>query len=99
MGAVLTEGSEELFRQVQRHSVAVHLLRRGADIRHIQAFLGHANLNTTKIYLRLVPGYLAEDYEKAMPEIETGLGVVPGNRENTAEADRSTPLNPDDGVP
>ena len=58
-----------------RHSIAVHLLRRGADIRHIQAFLGHANLDTTKIYLRLVPGHLKEDYEKAMPEIETGLGV------------------------
>ncbi len=57
-----------------RHSIAVHLLRGGADIRYIQAFLGHANLNTTKIYLRLVPGHLAEDYEKAMPEIETGLG-------------------------
>lgn len=57
-----------------RHSIAVHLLRGGADIRHIQAFLGHANLNTTKIYLRLVPGHLAEDYEKAMPEIETGMG-------------------------
>ncbi len=61
-----------------RHSVAVHLLRGGADIRHIQAFLGHANLNTTKIYLRLVPLHLAEDYEKAMPEIETGMPQAGG---------------------
>ena len=50
-----------------RHSIAVHLLRRGADIRHIQQFLGHADLETTKIYLRLVPGHLREDYDKAMP--------------------------------
>ena len=49
------------------HSIAVHLLRRGADIRHIQQFLGHADLETTKIYLRLVPGHLREDYDRAMP--------------------------------
>jgi site-specific recombinase XerD len=50
-----------------RHSIAVHLLRRGADIRHIQQFLGHADLETTKVYLRLVPGHLREDYDRAMP--------------------------------
>ncbi len=53
-----------------RHSIAVHLLRRGADIRHIQEFLGHARLDTTKVYLRLVPGHLKEDYDEAMPEID-----------------------------
>jgi len=59
-----------------RHSIAVHRLRGGADIRYIQAFLGHASLDTTKIYLRLVPGRLKEDYDRAMPEINVGqLGV------------------------
>ena len=52
-----------------RHSIAVHLLRGGADIRHVQEFLGHADLDTTKIYLRLVPGDLREDYDEAMPEL------------------------------
>lgn len=56
-----------------RHSIAVHLVRRGADIHHVQAFLGHGNLNTTKIYLRMVPGQLAESYEKHMPDIAVGL--------------------------
>jgi site-specific recombinase XerD len=55
-----------------RHSIAVHLIRGGADIRHVQAFLGHADLNTTKIYLRMVPGRLKEEYDKAMPEIDVG---------------------------
>ncbi len=50
-----------------RHSIAVHLLRQGADVRHIQQLLGHASLDTTKIYLRLVPGHLREDYDAAMP--------------------------------
>ena len=60
-----------------RHSIAVHLLRRGADIRYIQQFLGHASLDTTKIYLRLVPGHLKEDYDRAMPEIAVGLDAAP----------------------
>ena len=52
-----------------RHSIAVHLLRGGADIRHVQEFLGHSDLETTKIYLRLVPGRLKDDYDRSMPEI------------------------------
>ena len=58
-----------VFPHLLRHSIAVHLLRGGADIRHIQAFLGHAALDTTKTYLRLVPGRLKEDYDAAMPDI------------------------------
>jgi integrase/recombinase XerD len=59
-----------------RHSIAVHLLRRGADIRYIQQFLGHSCLDTTKIYLRLVPGHLKRDYDAAMPEIAIGLDTA-----------------------
>lgn len=55
-----------------RHSFAVHLLRRGVDVRIIQEILGHSSLDTTKIYLRLVPGHLREDYDKAMPPIAVG---------------------------
>jgi len=61
--------SRRLHPHLFRHSIAVHLLQRGADVRHVQEFLGHASIDTTKIYLRLVPGRLREDYDKAMPEI------------------------------
>lgn len=29
------------------------------DIRHIQTLHGHSSLETTKIYLRMVPGHLS----------------------------------------
>jgi site-specific recombinase XerD len=52
-----------------RHSVATHLLRGGCDIKNVQVFLGHSDIETTKVYLRLVPGHLREDYDDAMPAL------------------------------
>lgn len=68
-----------------RHSIAVHLLRRGADIRAIQAFLGQ----TTKVYLRLVPGDLRTAYDGAMPVFP----VVPPPS-TPGPPDASSPLPP-----
>lgn len=52
---------------LMRHSIAVHLLRGGADIRHVQEFLGHEDIEATKIYLRLVPSDVRKAYDANMP--------------------------------
>lgn len=58
-------GSCHLFR----HTVATLMLDGGAELRHVQAMLGHSDISTTQVYTRVALAKLRLAYEKSHPGV------------------------------
>lgn len=76
-----------------RHAMATHMLEAGADIRILQALLGHAQLNTTEIYTHVSIEHLRAIHDathparlERRPPATPNLPPVPGSRDNLDDA-------------
>jgi integrase len=80
------------------HNCAAHMLRADAPIRHLQEMLGHASIETTQIYTRVITTDLKAVHRRFHPRGQraakltrrTTRRISSLRKQNTSEEDRPT---------
>jgi site-specific recombinase XerD len=62
--AVIAGISKKVTPHIIRHCFATDLLSNGADLRSVQALLGHSNITTTQVYTHVTDRHLHDIHEK-----------------------------------
>ena len=56
---------KEITPHVLRHSFATHLLQNGADMRAVKKMLGHTDIASTQVYMKLIDDQYKENHPRA----------------------------------
>ena len=60
------EIGRRVYPHLIRHTTATYLLRHGMPLEHVQDYLGHENINTTRIYAKSDKDAMIANYKKCM---------------------------------
>jgi integrase/recombinase XerD len=62
-----TGNTRTISPHILRHSIATHLLKKGAHLRSLQMLLGHETISTVQVYTHVETSHLRIVYDKKHP--------------------------------